>query len=210
MPHSTHLCLDTAKHSLGFGQSLEEDLWAIRYFSEKMEIVVATSYSKNFTIYGERVGSVHFTVPSPGTRAKLLSQLSYYSRAEVSTPPIFGASIISTILSSPELKNQWLSELDFCCNRVRKMRTTLYNAMKTLGTPGDWSFLLNQSGMFSYTGFSAEEVSRLKDVWHVHLLDTGRVNIAGRMTPPALGVLIEVNPENVEYVAQAFDDIVRT
>src|SRR5205085_12163844 len=112
--------------SLGFGASFADDLWAVRYFSQRMEIVVATSYSKNFTIYGERVGSLHFTVPSAKTRSKILSQISYYSRAEVSTPPAFGAAIIATILSSPELKEQWLGELDSCAQRVKKMRTALY------------------------------------------------------------------------------------
>lgn len=187
MLHSTTLSSTTADCSLGFGKGIEEDLWAIRYFSQKMEIVVATSYSKNFTIYGERVGTVHFTVPSAEVRGKILSQLSYYSRAEVSTPPIFGASVISTILSTPELKHQWFSELDFISNRVKSMRSALYNAMQDLRTPGDWTFLLNQVGMFSYTGFSSEEVGQLKDVWHVHMLDTGRLNIAGRTNPVQRG-----------------------
>jgi len=148
-----------------------------------MEIVVATSYSKNFTIYGERVGSLHFTVPSTKNRSKILSQMSYYSRAEVSTPPAFGAAIITAILSSPELKEQWLRELDSCAQRVKEMRTALYSELKTLQTPGDWTFLLKQVGMFSYTGFTVEQVRRLREEWHVHLLDTGRVNIAGRMFP---------------------------
>jgi aspartate/tyrosine/aromatic aminotransferase len=114
-----------------------------------MEIVVAISYSKNFTIYGERVGSVHFTVPSAAVRKKILSQLSYYSRAEVSTPPVFGASVVSTILSSPDLKREWFSELELIANRVKSMRTALYEAIQHLRSPGDWSFLLNQVGMFS-------------------------------------------------------------
>jgi aspartate/tyrosine/aromatic aminotransferase len=146
-----------------------------------MEIIVATSYSKSFTIYGERVGSLHFTVPSAETRSKLLSQMSYYSRAEISTPPAFGAAIVGTILSSPELKQQWLRELDLCAQRIKKMRTALYSELKRLQTPGDWTFLLKQVGMFSYTGFTVEQVRCLREDWHVHLLDTGRVNIAGCM-----------------------------
>lgn len=87
------------------------------------------------------------------------------------------------------------------------MRTALYNAMHSLRSPGDWSFILSQAGMFSYTGFSAEEVRHLKEVWHVYLLDTGRVNIAGCMNSTWKAVLTEVNLENVNYVAKAFDDV---
>jgi len=150
--------------SLGFGARFEEDLWAVRCFSKRTEIVVATSYSKNFTLYGERVGSMHFTVHSAEVRTKILSELSYYSRAEVSTSPIFGASVINTILSTPDLKRQWLSELEFISNRVKVMRRALFNAMHDLGTLGDWSFVLTQTGMFSYTGFNLEEVMHLREV----------------------------------------------
>ncbi|OJJ69688.1 hypothetical protein ASPBRDRAFT_131088 [Aspergillus brasiliensis CBS 101740] len=199
-----HVVFDSAYQGFATGD-VDGDAWSIRYFVEELilngqpdhpGLCVAQSFSKNFGLYGERVGALHLVVPrhlaAQGARSELLA----LARAEYSNPPRFGASIVETVLGNEELKGQWLKDLDTMSSRIKSMRRELRRRLESKGTPGDWSFLESQIGMFSYTALSREQVTRLREEFHIYLLPSGRVSICG------------LNGENVEYVASAFREVI--
>ena len=132
--------------SLGFASgSIREDAWAIRYFAFcGMEMAVAQSFAKNFGLYGERVGTLHILVSSEELCPNVLSQLCYYQRGEVSTPPAFGAKIVSKILRTPHLREEYFGNLAFMANRIKQMRRRLYEELCRLNTPGNWELIIEQ------------------------------------------------------------------
>lgn len=134
--------------------NLNNDAWAIRHFVEQgFELVVAQSFAKNFGLYGERAGCFHF-VAAPGTDAaentkKVASQLAILQRSEISNPPAYGAKIAALVLNDPELFSLWEENLLEMSGRIIAMRDALYNKLVELGTPGDWTHIKKQIGMFS-------------------------------------------------------------
>jgi len=118
-------------------------------------------------------------------------------RAMYSNPPKHGASIVSTVINSPELFAEWKQELKGMAQRIISMRTLLFDELKRLGTPGDWSHIKSQIGMFSFTGLSKEQCEKLIKKHHIYLLTSGRISMAG------------INTSNVKYMASAIDDVVR-
>ncbi|GKZ23789.1 hypothetical protein AbraIFM66951_004631 [Aspergillus brasiliensis] len=199
-----HVVFDSAYQGFATGD-VDGDAWSIRYFVEELilngqpdypGLCVAQSFSKNFGLYGERVGALHLVVPrhlaAQGARSELLA----LARAEYSNPPRFGASIVETVLGNEEMKGQWLKDLDTMSSRIKSMRRELRRRLESKGTPGDWSFLESQIGMFSYTALDREQVTRLREELHIYLLPSGRVSICG------------LNGENVEYVASAFREVI--
>ncbi|KAK2058393.1 aminotransferase class I and II [Colletotrichum caudatum] len=186
---------------LGFNSgSVGDDAWAIRYFVDELglEAAVCLSFAKNMGLYGERVGAVAFVADSEDGARAVGSVLENVQRATVSNPPAHGARIAAAVLGTPPIREQWAKDLVTMSGRIRAMRQKLYDELVRLQTPGDWSHIVNQSGMFGYTGISKSQVRHLEVKYHVYMADTSRISIAG------------LNEKNVEYFAKALDDTVRS
>ncbi|OHW97220.1 aspartate aminotransferase [Colletotrichum incanum] len=186
---------------LGFNSgSVDDDAWAIRYFVDELglEAAVCLSFAKNMGLYGERVGAVTFVANSADKAKTVGSILENVQRATVSNPPAYGARIAAAVLGTPQIREQWAKDLITMSGRIRAMRKKLYDELLRLQTPGDWSHIVKQSGMFGYTGISKSQVQHLEEKYHVFMADTSRISIAG------------LNEKNVEYFAKALDDTVRS
>ncbi|KAF4339690.1 aspartate aminotransferase [Fusarium beomiforme] len=189
---------DSAYQGFATGD-IDNDGWVIRLFTTRsngtVEFAVAQSFSKNFGLYGERVGALHVVTESHETALKVEAVLKQISRAEITSTPGFGAKVVATIFQNPELKEQWHKDLDTMSGRLRHMRTRLHDGLMKRGTPGHWGHLLTDIGMFSMTGLSQEQVTTLRDKFHVYLLPTGRLSFTGLTTG------------NVEYVAESIHHV---
>ncbi|KAL4870434.1 hypothetical protein BDV12DRAFT_184450 [Aspergillus spectabilis] len=192
---------DSAYQGFASG-SAAEDAWAVRYvLNEKpnMEMCVAQSFSKNFGLYGQRVGAFHYVL-NQGSESlcdTVVVNLCHLIRSEYSMGPTAGCSIVKKILTSPELTAQWHEDLKVMSSRIISMRKALYDELIRLETPGTWKHIVEQNGMFSYTGLTPSQVYALKDKYHIYLLKSGRASISG------------LSPKNVTYVARAIDEVVR-
>jgi len=189
--------LDNAYQGYASG-SLEQDGLAQMLFEESgLEYFVAQSFAKNFGLYGERIGYIHVRCASPDLAKAVLSQLKILIRQAYSSPPRHGAAIVYQVLSNPDLKAQWLDELLFMAQRITVMRDALRTELESLGTPGTWNHITDQIGMFSYTGLDQAQVERMVKEFHVYMTKDGRISVAG------------LNPNNVNYVADSIDAVVR-
>ncbi|RAK74751.1 putative aspartate transaminase [Aspergillus fijiensis CBS 313.89] len=193
---------DSAYQGFASG-SADEDAWAVRYFlNEKphLEMCVAQSFSKNFGLYGQRVGAFHYVLPqgSQHLRDLVVNNLCHLIRGEFSMGPVGGCTIVKKVLTNDELTAQWHDDLKVMSSRIKSMRQALFNELVRLETPGTWKHIVEQNGMFSYTGLTPTQVEALKEKYHIYLLKSGRASISG------------LSQGNVAYVAQAIDDIVRT
>lgn len=177
----------------GFGGGMEEDAYAIRSIAAAgLPALVSNSFSKIFSLYGERVGGLSIVCDDAEEAARVLGQLKATVRRNYSSPPNFGAQVVSCVLNNPELKASWLAEVEAMRLRIIEMRQVLVDAL-TQAVPGkNFDFLLKQRGMFSYTGLSAAQVDRLRNEFGVYLIASGRVCMAG------------LNRNNVHHVAEAF------
>lgn len=156
------------------------DAFAIRLFANAgVEIIVACSFAKNFGLYGQRVGCLHFLCRNSCDVPRVSSQLRVLSRALYSTCPSYGARIVSVILKSPSLKQLWLTECNNMANRISTVRKMLYDELIHLNVKGSWEHILIQKGMFSYTGIKPQIVEQLKADFHIYMLSNGRISIAG-------------------------------
>lgn len=171
---------DSAYQGMASG-SIEEDGAPVRAFVELgLEIVVAQSFSKNLGLYGERIGCLHVVVEDASMTALVADQLRYIFRAECSSSPAFGARIVSTVANDAELTSQWKINLKEMAQRLIDTRQLVYNKLvDEYKTPGDWSHLLKQRGLFWYSGLSEKQSNALLDEYHVYLPKNGRINIAG-------------------------------
>jgi len=176
----------------GFADGVAPDGEVVRKFAATPgPLFVASSFSKSFSLYGERVGAISVVATSKDEAARVLSQLKRVVRANYSNPPTHGGQIVATVLASPELRALWDVELGGMRERIREMRQTLA-AMLTERLPGgDFSFVLAQRGMFSYSGLSKAQVQRLRDEFSVYAVDTGRICVAA------------LNSKNIGYAADA-------
>lgn len=178
---------------------IDRDAWAIRYFvQQKVDLLVCQSFSKNMGLYGERCGALHVCLhdASPEVAQKITSQVAYQTRGEVSTTPAFGARVAHRILTTPELYEQWKSEVKFMADRIIEMRHALRSRLEELKTPGTWKHITEQIGMFSFIGLPEDQCRRLVDEFHVYLLPNSRVSVAG------------VNTHNVNYIAESIHTVV--
>jgi len=177
----------------GFGGGMEEDAYAIRSIAAAgLPALVSNSFSKIFSLYGERVGGLSIVCDDAEEAARVLGQLKATVRRNYSSPPNFGAQVVSCVLNNPELKASWLAEVEAMRLRIIEMRQVLVDAL-TQAVPGkNFDFLIRQRGMFSYTGLSAAQVDRLRNEFGVYLIASGRVCMAG------------LNRNNVHQVAEAF------
>ncbi|KAJ3118247.1 Aspartate aminotransferase, cytoplasmic [Phlyctochytrium bullatum] len=179
--------------------SLDDDAWAVRYFAEELgfELFVAQSYSKNFGLYGERTGCLTIVLKDASLEAAIRSQLCRLNRASISNPPSFGARIVSLVLNDKALYKEWTDSLTEMSQRIIKMRHAVLRRLQQLQTPGDWTHITSQIGMFSYTGLSVAQCIELKKRFHVYLSENGRISMAG------------LNDGNVERFADGLDWVVR-
>ena len=181
---------DTAYQGFASGDP-EADAWPIRMFAARnMEFLACQSFAKNFGLYCERVGALHISAADPTSAAAALSVLETIVRPLYSNPPAHGARVVAHILGNAELTAEWKAELAGAMQRVKKMRQLTLDALKAKGTPGDWTHITNQIGMFSYTGLTKEQCTRMVEEFHVYMLDTGRINVAG-LNEASIPILVD-------------------
>lgn len=164
----------------GFGRGLEEDAAGVRLLAGRLpEMLIASSYSKNFGLYNERTGALTVVTRAPAASDAALSQLKIVIRGNYSNPPAHGAKIVNTILNSPDLRAEWEVELASVRNRIHELRREFVEGLHARGVSRDFSCIEDQNGMFSYTGLSKDQVARLRSEHSIYIIDSGRINVAG-------------------------------
>jgi aspartate aminotransferase len=177
---------------LGFERGIEEDALSVRLFAEKCpELILASSCSKNFAVYRERVGAISVMGKNSEKAANVLTVINSLTRQNYSMPPTHGTGIIDIILHDEELTELWLSEVTGMRNRINGLRKTLVEKIHTAGIEKDFSFLERQSGMFSFLGLSVDQVTRLREEFSIYTVNSARVNIAS------------FNDSNIDYFVGA-------
>ncbi|MFH8134011.1 amino acid aminotransferase [Pantoea osteomyelitidis] len=175
----------------GFARGLDEDAEGLRIFAAShQELIVASSYSKNFGLYNERVGAFTLVAAESAVADTAFSQVKYTIRANYSNPPAHGAAVVATILSNDVLRTLWEQELTDMRQRIQRMRQLFVNTLAEKGANRDFSFIIRQNGMFSFSGLTKDQVVRLREEFGVYAVNSGRVNIAG-MTPDNMSALCE-------------------
>ncbi len=181
----------------GFGSGLAEDGAVIgKFVASGMDFFVATSFSKSFSLYGERVGALSVLCENKDEAARVLSQLKIVIRTNYSNPPTHGGAIVSTVLGNPELRALWEKELGEMRVRIKAMRQKLVDGLKAAGVQQDMGFITRQIGMFSYSGLTKEQMVRLRSEFGVYGTDTGRMCVAA------------LNSKNIDYVCKAIAAVV--
>jgi len=180
----------------GFGDGIEEDAQAVRLFADSgLTFLVSSSFSKSFSLYGERVGALTLVSESREESARVLSQVKRVIRTNYSNPPTHGATIVASVLGNPELRALWEAELGEMRQRIRGMRNALVEGLAAAGATRDFAFVNAQRGMFSYSGLTAEQVERLKSEFGIYAVSTGRICVAAlneRNLPPAIQAIAAV------------------
>ncbi|AXA67966.1 MULTISPECIES: amino acid aminotransferase [Pseudomonas] len=180
----------------GFGDGIEEDAQAVRLFADSgLTFLVSSSFSKSFSLYGERVGALTLVSESREESARVLSQVKRVIRTNYSNPPTHGATIVASVLSDPELRALWEAELGEMRQRIRTMRNALVEGLAAAGATRDFAFVNAQRGMFSYSGLTAEQVERLKSEFGIYAVSTGRICVAAlneRNLPPTVQAIAAV------------------
>jgi aromatic-amino-acid transaminase len=163
----------------GFARGLDQDAEGLRLFVEQCdEILIASSFSKNFGIYGERTGAFTLVAGNAEVAATVFSQVKSIIRVIYSNPPKHGSALVATILNDAELRAQWEAELAAMRERIKQMRSLLVTTLKNKGVDQDFSFIERQNGMFSFSGLSKEQVVRMREDSAVYAVDSGRFNVA--------------------------------
>ncbi len=175
----------------GLGDGLEEDARGLRLFAEYPgEMLVSSSFSKNFGLYNERTGAITLVTRSAESAQTSMTHLRRAIRVNYSTPPAHGASIVTTVLADPALRKEWEAELKGMCRRIHEMRELFVRTLKAKGVTRDFSFLTKQRGMFSYSGLNKAQADELREKHGVYIVGSGRINIAG-LTTDNMGPLCE-------------------
>ena len=181
----------------GFGHGIAEDGAVIgRFVAAGLNIFVSTSFSKSFSLYGERVGALSVVASDKDEAARVLSQLKIVIRTNYSNPPTHGAAVVAAVLNKPELRALWEQELGEMRVRIKAMRQKLVDGLKAAGVPQDMAFITTQIGMFSYSGLSKDPMVRLRSEFGVYGTDTGRMCVAA------------LNSQNIGYVCQAIAKVI--
>jgi aromatic-amino-acid transaminase len=182
--------LDMAYQGFGFG--LQQDGAVVgQFLAAGLDFFVSTSFSKSFSLYGERVGALSVVCASKDEATRVLSQLKIVIRTNYSNPPTHGAQVVATVLTTPALRAQWEAELGGMRERIKRMRRALVDQLVTAGVQGDLNYILEQNGMFSYSGLSSAQMQRLRAEFGVYGVDSGRICVAA------------LNDGNLAYVAKA-------
>jgi len=176
----------------GFAEGLEADAATIRSFAAECPVVfVSSSFSKSLSLYGERVGALSIVTASKEEAARTLSQLKRVIRTNYSSPPTLGSQAVALVLTTPELRTQWDQELGQMRERIKVMRRQFVEKVRALRADFDLSFIVDQRGMFSYSGLTKEQVHKLRDEYSIYAIDSGRICVAA------------LNSKNIDYVAEA-------
>ncbi|WP_322999777.1 amino acid aminotransferase [Castellaniella sp.] len=182
----------------GFGAGLEEDSAVVRLFADLgMTMFISSSFSKSFSLYGERVGALTLVTSGDDESARVLSQLKRVIRTNYSNPPTHGGALVSTVLNTPELFSLWSEELAGMRDRIRTMRHQLVEQIQANGVDQDFSFVKAQRGMFSYSGLTKPQVERLREDFGIYAVGSGRICVAA------------LNSANVDYVARAIAHVLK-
>jgi aromatic-amino-acid transaminase len=176
----------------GFGDGIDADAAAVRKFAASPgPLFISSSFSKSFSLYGERVGACTVVTADRDEAARVLSQLKRVVRANYSNPPTHGGQIVAQVLTSAELRQVWEIELGGMRERIREMRHELVTKLGERASGRDFAFITRQRGMFSYSGLGKEQVRKLRDEFSIYAVDSGRICVAA------------LNTRNIEYVANA-------
>ncbi len=181
----------------GFGDGIEQDAAAVRLFAESgLNFLVSSSFSKSFSLYGERVGALSIVTNSKEEAGRVLSQAKRVIRTNYSNPPTHGATVVASVLNSVELRAMWEQELGEMRERIRDMRMAMVEQLAAQGAKRDFSFVARQRGMFSYSGLTAEQVERLKNEFAIYAVGTGRICVAA------------LNRNNLDAVTRAIAQVI--
>ncbi len=176
----------------GFGDGISQDALAVELFAKSgMPFLVASSFSKSFSLYGERVGALSLVTRNAEEATRVLSQVKRVIRANYSNPPTHGGGIVADVLTNPELRKLWEDELTEMRDRIRKMRLEFVAKLKALNVGRDFSFVSQQRGMFSYSGLNPAQVDRLREEFAIYAIQSGRICVAA------------LNSGNIDRVAKA-------
>ena len=176
----------------GFGHGIQEDGAVVgKFVAAGLNIFVSTSFSKSFSLYGERVGALSVVASNKEEADRVLSQLKVVIRTNYSNPPTHGGAVVAAVLGNPELRALWEKELGEMRVRIKAMRQKLVDGLKAAGVKQDMSFITTQIGMFSYSGLTKDQMVRLRNEFGVYGTDTGRMCVAA------------LNSKNIDYVCQA-------
>jgi len=182
----------------GFADGVDADAYAPRLFAESLDTVfLSSSFSKSVSLYGERIGAASVVAGSADEAARVLSQVKRVVRANYSNPPTTGADIVARILSTPELRKLWDQEVAVMRDRIKAMRQALVDGIHKRVPGADFSFVLRQRGMFSYSGLTREQVLRLRAEYSIYTIETGRICVAALTT------------KNIDYVADAIAKVIK-
>jgi aromatic-amino-acid transaminase len=182
----------------GFAGSADEDAYAPRLFAESTQpVFLSSSFSKSFSLYGERAGAFSLVAGSSDEAARALSHLKRVVRTNYSNPPAHGSAIVAKVLTSPDLRKQWEKELGGMRDRIKAMRKALVEGIHKRVPGSDFSFILQQRGMFSYSGLTREQVLRLRSEFSIYTIETGRICVAALTT------------RNIDYVADAIAKVIK-
>jgi len=182
----------------GFGDGIDADAYAPRLFAGAMSpIFLSSSFSKSLSLYGERIGAFSLVAGSADEAARALSQVKRVVRTNYSNPPTHGGDIVARVLNTPELRALWEKELGGMRERIKQMRKALAEGVQKRVPGTDYSFVVKQRGLFSYTGLSKAQVERLRTEFSIYAIDTGRVCVAA------------LNSGNIDYVADAIAKVIR-
>ena len=182
----------------GFGDGIEADALALRKFADSgLDFFVSSSFSKSFSLYGERVGALSIVTADRDETARVISQVKRVIRTSYSSPPTHGAAVVAAVLSTPALRQLWEKELAAMRDRIRQMREDLVRKLRENGVERDFSFVTRQRGMFSYSGLNPAQVDRLRNEFGIYAVSTGRICLAA------------LNSRNIDYVAKAMAAVIR-
>ena len=176
----------------GFGYGIDEDGAVIgKFVASGQNFFVSTSFSKSFSLYGERVGALSVLCQNQEEAGRVLSQLKIVIRTNYSNPPTHGGQVVAMVLNTPELRSLWEKELGDMRVRIKQMRLALVEKLKAAGVKQDMSFITQQIGMFSYSGLTKDQMVRLRNEFGVYGTDTGRMCVAA------------LNSKNIDYVCES-------
>lgn len=182
----------------GFGDGIDADAFALRqYVASGQSLFVSSSFSKSFSLYGERVGALSIVTQNADETTRVLSQVKRTIRTNYSNPPTHGGAVVAMVLSTPDLRQVWETELAEMRERIKTMRQGLASGLKAQGVAQDFGFVTSQRGMFSYTGLSTAQVDRLREEFAVYAIGTGRVCIAA------------LNSHNLPYVCESIAAVLK-
>lgn len=180
----------------GLGEGIENDAIGVRTLLEKLDnLIICSSYSKNFGLYSERVGCLIYHSKNMNNYSSVQSNFKKVARTIYSNPPSHGSDIVKTILSDEKLKLLWVENLDDAKNRIINMRKSLVENLVKENCSRNFEFIVNQKGMFSFTGLTSDEVAQLKEKFSIYIVNSGRINVAG------------VTSKNVNYIAKAISSV---